>query len=121
METHEEPDNSRPVLDSVSYDSFSGSTEWSNEDVSPNNNVDHDNQRLSYYQTPASALRESTYDDQHYRSPNIVDYYTNDAWNANSTFSPTDEGKGSHSTYDQPSGTNYNMGTRSYQLVSRAV
>ena len=114
-----QPDNTR-LSESISYDSFSGSTEWSNEDISPNNNLDYDNPRSSYYQTPASALRESSSHDERYRSPSIVDDYT-DAWNRSTTFSPTNEYQNGYSTYDQPSGINYysNPGTSGVSIVAQ--
>ncbi len=105
MTTPAQPDNTR-VSESLSYDSFGGSTEWSNEDALPNNNPDYDDPRSSYYQTPASALRESSVHDEHYRSPSIVDYYA-DAWNRSTTFTPTDQDQNIHSPYHQPSGINY--------------
>ena len=93
----------------MSCDSFSGSTEWSNEDALPNNNVENDEPGSSYYQTPANALREMLCHDQRYRSPNIVDYYT-DEWNKTSTFSSTNV----DSTYQNSSDLNYHR-TSTYQ------
>ena len=90
----------------MSCDSFSGSTEWSNEDASPSNNVENDDPRSSYYQTPANALRESYSHEEHYRSPSIVDYYT-DAWSRTTTFAPTNQDQNVDSTYQQSSGVNY--------------
>lgn len=98
----------------MSCDSFSGSTEWSNEDASPNNNVGNDEPRSSYYQTPASALRESYSHDEHYRSPSIVDYY-NDAWSRTTTFSSTNQDQNVDSTYQQSSGINYHSRTGAYR------
>lgn len=94
----------------MSCDSFSGSTEWSNEDALPNNNVENDEPRSSYYQTPANALREMYCHDQRYRSPNIVDYYT-DEWSRTSTFSATNV----DSTYQNSSDLNYHNRTSTYQ------
>ena len=94
----------------MSCDSFSGSTEWSNEDALPNNNVEIDEPGSSYYQTPANALREMRCHDQRYRSPNIVDYYS-DEWNRTSTFSPTNV----DSTCQNSSELNYHNRTSTYQ------
>ena len=122
MTTPAQPDNTRNtrMSESLSYDSFSGSIEWSNEDISPNNNPDYDHPRSPHYQTPASALREESYRENHHSSPSIVDYYT-DAWNRTTTFTPTNDDRIDHSSFKEPSGINYyynNPGTRKNTRVS---
>ena len=103
MTTPAQPENTR-VSESLSYDSFD-SIEWSNDHISPNNNHDYDNPRSSNYQTPTRGLHEESYHDEHYRSPSIVDYYTNE-WNRTTTFTPTNEDQNDF-TYHEPSGVHY--------------
>lgn len=111
------------ISESASYDSFSGSTEFSGEDVSPNNNLSQergDEPRSSYYQTPASAQHSSISHDNSYGSQGIVDYY-NESWNQSSTFTPTKHGQHGHSTYQQSSGINYYSNPRSNTVSTLLV
>ena len=119
MTTPTQPENTQ-VSESLSYDSFA-SIEWSNDDISPNNNQDYDNPRSSNYQTPTRGLREESYHDEHYRSPSIVDYYT-DQWNRTTTFTPTNEDHNGDFTYHEPSGVHYynNPGTKTSRVSMAA-
>ncbi|XP_028411995.1 protein kinase C and casein kinase substrate in neurons 2 protein-like [Dendronephthya gigantea] len=101
--TPAQPENTR-ASDSDSYNPFmSASTEPGNDE---DNNVTYDHPRSSYYMTPSNGMQEGFPHDEHYRSPNIVDSY-NDAWNRNTTFSPTNREQTAHSAYQQPSGNDY--------------
>ena len=105
--TPAQPDHSRvSVIESDTSGSFSGSNEWGDEDAIPNNNLNEGpgvDPRLSYYQTPASALHTSSPLDTHYKRPSIADYH-NDSWSRNTTFSSANEGQ--HAC-QQPSDSDY--------------
>lgn len=110
------------VLDTQSYDSFSGSAEfeWGGDDGSPINDAQttDDHSRSSYYQSPSNERQTGAFYDTHYKSSTVIDDY-NDTWNRSSTFGSQNQASFDRPNYQHPVVINcYSSGPNDNRNVS---